>query len=328
MYKVFVTRRIPEPGLELLRKECEVTINPEDRVLAKDEIIKNVKGKDGLLCLLTDKIDAEVMDAEPKLKVISNYAVGYDNIDVEAATKRGIAVTNTPGVLTDAVADLAWALLMSIARRIVEADRFVRAGRWKGWAPMLMLGGAVHGRTLGIVGLGRIGSAVARRARGFDMKVLYHDVVRREGLERELGLEHVPLEELLRRSDYVTLHVPLLPATYHLIGERELGLMKRSAYLINTSRGPVVDEAALARALEEGRIAGAALDVYEREPKVHESLLRLDNVVLVPHIGSATIETRTKMAMMAAENLLAVLKGKIPPSLVNKEVLKVTPLKP
>jgi glyoxylate reductase len=327
MYKVFVTRRIPEAGLQLLEKECDVTVNPEDRVLSKAEIIAGVRGKDGLLCLLTDRIDGEVMDASPRLKVISNYAVGFDNIDVRAATQRGIVVTNTPGVLTETTADLAWALLMAAARRIVEADRFTRAGRWAGWAPMLMLGRDVWGKTLGIVGMGRIGTAVARRARGFGMRILYHSRTRKPQLEGELGAEWTDLKTLLAQSDFVSLHVPLTDKTHHLIGEPELRLMKPTAYLINTSRGPVVDEKALVKALKEGWIAGAGLDVFEAEPKLHPGLAGLDNVVLAPHIGSASHETRGKMAVMAANNLLTVLKGRVPPNLVNPQVLEVVQLK-
>jgi len=321
--KVFVTRRLPKLALELLGKETDFELNPEDRVLRKGEIIAGVKEKDALLCLLTDKVDAEVMDASGRLKVISNCAAGFDNIDVNAATKKGIVVTNTPGVLTETTADLTWALLMAVARRIVKSDEYVRTGKWDSWAPMLFLGEDVHGKTLGIIGLGRIGSAVARRAKGFDMKVLYHDVQREERLEKELGIKYVSLDELLRESDFITCHVPLLPSTHHLIGERELKLMKRSAYLINTSRGPVVDELALVKSLEEGQIAGAALDVFENEPRVPRELIKMDNVVLTPHIGSASVETRTKMAMMAVENLLSVLKGKVPPNLVNPEILKI-----
>jgi glyoxylate reductase len=321
MPKVFVTRKLPEVALDELRKKCEVEINPEDRVLTKGEIIKGVKGKDALLCLLTDRIDAEVMDAA-NLKVISNYAVGVDNIDVKAATERGIPVTNTPGVLTETTADLAWALLMAIARRIVEADKFLRTGQWKGWGPMQFLGNDIYGKTLGIIGLGRIGSAVARRARGFDMKVLYYSRTRKRDLEKELGVEYRPFEEVIKNSDFITLHVPLLPETRHMIGRKEFEMMKPTACLINTSRGPVVDEKALADALEKKQIAGAALDVYEQEPKVNERLIRLDNAVLLPHIGSASVETRTKMARMAVENLLAVLEGRVPPNLVNKEVLE------
>jgi glyoxylate reductase len=279
--------------------------------------------------LLTDKIDKEVLDAAPNLRVISSYSVGFDHIDVEEATKRGIYVTNTPGVLTETTADLAWSLLMTIARRIVEADKFVRTGKWKvGWSPTLLLGRDVYGKTLGIVGLGRIGSAVAKRARGFDMKVLYYDVIRPPPeREKELGVEFAPLDRLLKESDFVTLHVPLTKETYHMISERELKLMKSTAFLINTSRGAVIDEKALVKALKEGWIAGAALDVFEKEPiDLDNPLLELENVVLVPHIGSASTETRSKMAEMAAKNLIAVLKGEEPPFLVNPEVMKVRPL--
>lgn len=322
--KVFVTRRLPKLALELLGKETDFEVNPEDRVLKKEEIIAGVKEKDALLCMLTDKVDAEVMDASRRLKVISNCAVGFDNIDVNAATKKGIAVSNTPGVLTETTADLTWALLMAVARRIVKADEYVRTEKWDGWAPMLFLGEDVHGKTLGIIGLGRIGLAMARRAKGFDMKVLYHDVRRKERLEKELGIKYVSFDELLRESDFITCHVPLLPSTYHLIGERELKLMKRSAYLINTSRGPVVDELALVKSLEEGQIAGTALDVFENEPRIPKELIKMDNVVLMPHIGSASVETRTKMATIAVENLLSVLRGKVPPNLVNPEIIKTT----
>lgn len=325
--KVFVTRRLPEPALEVLGKETDFEINPEDRVLTKKEIIAGVKDKDALLCLLTDKIDSEIMDASSRLKVISNYAVGFDNIDVKEATKRGIAVTNTPGVLTETTADLTWALLLAVARRIVEADNFVRAGKWKGWAPMQLLGTDVHGKTLGIVGLGRIGAAVARRAIGFNMKIVYYDERRNEEAEKELGIKHVTLDELLKTSDFVTIHVPLLPTTHHLIGERELNMMKPTAYLINTARGPVIDERALIKALQERKIAGAALDVFEREPEVPQELIKMSNVILVPHIGSASVETRTKMAMIAVENLLAVLRGEIPKNLVNPEVIEKLGLK-
>jgi len=321
--KVFVTRRIPQVGLDLLQKECEVKVNPHERVLTRQELMDGVKEADGLLCLLTDTIDKEVMDANPKLKIISNYAVGYNNIDVEEATRRGIMVTNTPGVLTDTTADLTWAILMCVARRIVEADRFTRQGKFKQWSPMLFLGSDVHHSTLGIVGFGRIGRAVARRARGFEMKVLYTDVRRApEKVEEELEAKFVFLDELLSSSDFVSLHAPLLPTTYHLIGEKELRRMKKTAFLINAARGPLVDEKALVRALKEGWIAGAALDVYENEPELTPGLAELDNVVLVPHIGSASTATREKMATMAATNLLAGLKGEVPPNLVNREVLK------
>ncbi len=319
--KVFVTQNIPQAGLDLLMKECEVFVNTEDRVLSKGEIIERLKGMDGMVCLLTDAIDGEIMDAEPNLKVISNYAVGFNNIDVDAATERGIPVTNTPGVLTETTADFAWALLMAIARRVVEADKFTREGKFKGWRPQLLLGSDVYGKTIGIVGMGRIGQAMARRARGFDMNILYYDEYRPDPeVEKELGLTYVPFDELLQKADYVSIHVPLMESTHHLIGERELKLMKKTAYLINSARGPIVDEKALVKALQEKEIAGAGLDVFEDEPELAPGLAELDNVVLAPHIASATIETRSKMATMAAEGCLSVLKGERPVNLVNEEV--------
>lgn len=323
-FNVCVTRRIPDPGLALLREHCDpLDINAEDRVLARAELLEMVQGRDGVLCLLTDTIDAEVFDAAgSQCKVFANYAVGYDNMDVAAATSRGIAVTNTPGVLTDATADLAWALLFAAARRIVEADRFTREGLFGAWGPMMFLGGDITGSTLGIVGVGRIGSAVAERAVGFRMEVLYSDVRDNPKLERRVCAKRVALDTLLRESDFVSLHVPLSDETRHLIGERELSLMKPTAYLINNSRGPIVDEKALVKALRARRIAGAGLDVYEEEPKLAAGLAELDNVVIVPHIGSATTGTRGKMAEMAASNLLAVLRGERPPNCINPEVLK------
>lgn len=318
--KVFVTRKIPQPGLDLLKKKCTLDINPYDRVLTKQEIVKGIKGKDGLLCLLTDPIDREVITAEPKLRMIASYAVGYDNIDVAAATQRGIPVSNTPGVLTETTAELAWALLFSVTRRIVEGDRFTRKGRFKGWAPMLMLGQDVTKKTLGIIGTGRIGTAFALKSKGFEMKVLYTDEHRNAQLERSLDAKKVSLSTLLKESDFVSIHVPLTTATHHLIDEKQLRLMKKTAVLINTARGPIINEAALITALTERWIFGAGLDVYEEEPEVPKELKTLDNVVLQPHTGSATIETRTKMALMAAENMIMGLSGKIPPNCVNKDV--------
>lgn len=322
--KIFVTRPIPEAGLDLLRKYYpDFEMNKEDRVLSREELLERVKGAHGLLTLLTEKIDAELMDAAgPQLKVVANMAVGYDNIDVEAATARGILVTNTPGVLTHATADHAWALLFAVARRIPEAERFLRSGKFKAWGPLMFLGADIVGRTLGVVGAGRIGQAMALKSRGFDMKVLYTDEVPNQTLEKELGARRVSLEELLQNSDFVSLHVPLLPSTRHLINAERLNLMKKTAYLINTSRGPVVDEAALVEALKNGVIAGAGLDVFENEPQVHPGLLELENVVLTPHIASATVETRAKMATMAAQNLIDALQGKVPQNLVNPEVLQ------
>lgn len=324
--RVFVTRRIPEEGINMVTQFCETEVSDFDGVLPRDMLLERVKGKDGILCLLTDTIDKEVMDAAgSNLRVISNYAVGFNNIDVEEATRRGIMVTNTPGVLTETTADLAWALLMSVARRIVEADKLVRAGKFRGWEPLLLLGTDVYGATLGIIGFGRIGQAMARRASGFRMKVIYHDLQRAPlQAEKELRASYRTLPKLLNEADFVTIHVPLTPQTYHLIGEKELKMMKKEAYLINTARGPIVDEKALVLALREGWIRGAALDVFEKEPEVAPELLELDNVVLAPHIGSATHATRTKMATMAAENLVKALQGEIPPNLVNPEVLEKT----
>ncbi len=316
--KVFVTRRIPEKGIKMLEERYDVEINPHDRVLTKAEIIERVGDADALLCLLTDKIDAEVMDAGPKLKIISNYAVGYNNIDVTEATKRGIVVTNTPGVLTETTADLAWALLMAIARRVVDGDRFMREGKFRGWAPMLMLGTDVYGKTLGIVGMGKIGQAVARRARGFGMKVLYYNRKRKPEVEEELGAEYVSLEELMKRSDYISLHVPLTPETRNMLNREMLELMKPSAYLINSARGEVIDEPYLIEMLKKKRIRGAALDVFWGEPlNVNPELYGLDNVVLAPHMGSASLETRTKMAVMAAQAIIDVLEGREPVNKVN-----------
>ena len=320
--KIYVTRKIPEPGLKLLRKEFEIEVNPENRALSKQEIINWLCEKDGLLCLLTDTIDKDVIYSEPKLKMIASYAVGYDNIDIQAATKRGIPVSNTPGVLTDTTAEMAWALLFSVARRIVEGDAFARADKFKGWDPMLMHGQDVLNKTLGIIGAGRIGTSFALKSKGFNMKVLYVDDRVNETLERELKAKKVDIPEILKSSDFISLHVPLNKETHHLISEKELKMMKKTAILINTSRGPVVDEQALAKALKKRWIFGAGLDVYEYEPNISKELIKLDNVVLQPHSASATIETRTKMAIIAAENMIAGLNGEIPPNCVNKEVFQ------
>jgi len=321
--KVYVTRQLPQSALDRFEGEVEYSVNPHDRVLEREELLEAVADIDALLCLLTDRIDAEVFDAAPKLKIVANYAVGYNNIDVEEATRRGILVTNTPGVLTETTADLTWALIMAIARRVVEGDRFMRAGKFQGWAPMLLLGSDVYGKTLGIIGMGQIGQAVARRAIGFDMNILYSDVFvdLPPVAEHLLHADEVSVDELLERSDFVTLHVPLVEETYHLIGRRELELMGPNSYLINASRGPVVDEEALVEALREGVIAGAALDVFEDEPAMKPGLAELDNVVLLPHLGSATIETRTAMADLAVSNILDFFAGKRPPTPVNPEVL-------
>jgi glyoxylate reductase len=320
--KIFVTRKIPQPGLDLLRTKFDVTVNPHNHALTKEEIIEGMKRKDGLLCLLTDPIDREVIYAEPNLRTIASYAVGYDNIDVTAATERGISVSNTPGVLTETTAELAWALLFSVARRIVEVDALTRGGKFKGWAPLLMLGQDVANKTLGIIGAGRIGTAVALKSKGFHMTVLYTDDRGNEHLDREVRAQKVPLSQLLTESDFVSIHVPLTQTTHHLIGEKELQMMKKTAILINTARGPIIDEHALIKALTEHWIFGAGLDVYEHEPEIPQELKKLDNVVLQPHSGSATIETRTKMALMAAENLIVGLTGGIPPNCINKEVFQ------
>jgi len=323
MSKVYITRPLAEEAMAMVRAAAEVRVWPEPEAPPPREVIlQEVQEADGLLCLLTDQIDAAVMEAGKKLRVISNCAVGYDNIDVAAATARRILVCNTPGVLTETTADLAWALIMAAARRIPEADRYLRAGRWRSWSPQLLLGQDVWGATLGIIGLGRIGQAVARRAKGFEMRVLYTDVTRHTQAEQALGAAFVPLPELLRQSDFVSVHTPLTAETHHLIGAAELAMMKPSAVLVNTSRGPVVDERALAEALGEGRIFSAGLDVFEEEPLPKESpLLVLERVVLLPHVGSASVATRTRMARMAAENLVAGLAGRRPPYLVNTEVL-------
>jgi len=319
--KIYVTRMLPQAGLDLLAEEYDVEVNPNDRVATREELLAGIQGKDALLALLTDTIDARLMDAEPRLKVISNYAVGFNNIDVAAATERGIVVTNTPGVLTETTADLAFALLTACARRIVEADKFMRAGKYEGWGPMLFLGRDIHGKTLGLVGFGRIGRAMAQRGRGFGMKILYNDAVRAsQELERAYNAEYRELPDLLRESDFVSLHVPLLESTHHLISDAQFELMKTTAIVINTSRGPVVDEKALVRALKAGLISGAGLDVFEWEPQFEPDLERLANVVMVPHIASASVETRTKMATMAAENACAVMRGEMPPNIVNPEV--------
>ncbi|MDI3547968.1 MAG: glyoxylate reductase [Halanaerobiales bacterium] len=321
--KVYITRKLPQKALDMIAAECDMEVNPHDRVMTREELKEAIKGIDGLLCLLTDTIDAELLDLNPDLKVIANYAVGFNNIDIAACTERGIPVSNTPGVLTDTTADFAWTLLMATARRLVEADQFTRAGKYKGWGPMLLLGGDVFGKTLGIIGMGRIGQAVAKRAKGFEMKVLYYDAYRRTvEEEKELGIEYRDLENLLQEADFVTIHVPLMPETEHLIGEKELKLMKKTAYLINTARGPIVDERALVKALKNNEIAGAGLDVYEEEPELAPGLTELDNVILAPHIASASIETRTKMAVIAAKNLLAGLKGEEMPNLLNPDSLK------
>jgi len=313
-YKVYVTRKICDNGIKMLKDQgYQVKTNPLDRVLTKKELIKNVKGIDALLCLLTDKIDSEVLDAAGKnLKIVANFAVGFDNIDLEAAKKRNIMATNTPQGSTEAVAEHTMALLLASARRIVEADKFTRANKYKGWKPFLFIGEDVREKTLGIIGLGRIGFAVAERALCFGLKIVYHDVVRNPEFEAKFGGKFLETPELLKQSDFITLHVPLMASTRHLVGKKELAMMKKSAYLINTSRGPVIDEKALVVALKKKQIAGAAIDVYEFEPKLTPGLNKLENVILTPHIASATIETRKKMSEIAAQNIIETLSGKVP----------------
>jgi glyoxylate reductase len=322
--KAFVSRAIPPAGLKVLEEstDLDITYNTLDDGFSKSELIAWTRDADGLLCLLTDTIDAEVLDQCPNLKVISNMAVGYNNIDVVEATKRGIVVTNTPGVLTEATADFTWALLLAAARRVGEGERLVRSHNWHGWGPLQLLGGAVNGKTLGLIGMGRIGQAVARRAAGFNMDIIYYNRSALDpALENELKLRRVELDELLVTSDYVSLHAPYTNQTHHIINVESLGRMKPTAYLINTSRGPLVDEAALVAALQAGQIAGAGLDVFEKEPELYPGLTELDNVVLAPHLGSATHETRGEMSRLAATNLVAVLRGQRPANPVNPEVL-------
>jgi lactate dehydrogenase-like 2-hydroxyacid dehydrogenase len=320
---VLVTKRIFPEAVAFLRDRAEVEYVDSDDGLAAEELIARSRGKQGIVSQLTDRFSAEQIARLEGVRVVSNVAVGFDNVDLEAATRHGVLVTNTPDVLTDTTADLAFALLLATARRIVEGHQFVHSGQWRRWTIDLLAGHDVHHKTLGIFGMGRIGQAVARRGRGFSMRILYHDASRApEAVERELGLEFVDRERLLAESDFVSLHVPLTEATRHLIGASELAAMKPTAILVNTSRGPVVDEAALAEALAAGRIGGAGLDVFEREPQVDPKLLKLQNVVLEPHIGSASIDTRRKMSMLAAENCAAALDGRRPPNLVNASAWK------
>lgn len=321
--KVFVTRLIPEKGLELIRDSCDMDLWQAELPPTRDELLQHVRGVDGLLCLLTEQIDGEVMDeAGPQLKVISNHAVGFDNIDVMAATARKIPVGNTPEVLTDATADFAFALMMAVARRIPEGERYIHDGKWKTWGPMTLLGGELTGATLGLIGFGRIGKAMARRAVGFDMRVIYYEPNETKP-NPDLKASPVDFETLLEESDYVSLHAPLTPDTHHLIDSEALSKMKSNAVLVNTSRGPVVDPGALYEALKEKRIFGAGLDVTEPEPLPLDSpLLTLDNIVITPHIASASKETRARMAWMAARNLIAGVKGAPLPNCVNPQVYK------
>lgn len=320
--KVFITRRLPDIDLEKLEQIAEVETWNQTQEPPYSLLLEKAKKIDGLLCLLTDRIDKQLIETATSLKVISQMAVGYDNIDIAVATARGIPIGNTPGVLTNATADLTWALLMAAARRIVEAERFVRTGHWQTWSPTLLLGADLSGSTLGIIGFGRIAQAVARRAKGFELRLLYYSRQRREReLERAMEIEYAELDTLLQESDFITLHASLTPDTYHLIGDRQFALMKSSAILINTARGSMVDSEALFRALSTGQIAGAALDVTEPEPLPPSSpLLELDHVIITPHIGSASKQTRTKMAQMAVDNLIAGLQGEKLPNCVNGEI--------
>lgn len=323
-HKIFITRNLPERGLNLLYQNFgkeNIKIYPGETPIPYEELLQEVPGIDALLCLLTDKIDAQLMEqAGPQLKIIANYAVGFDNIDIAEATKRKIVVTNTPGVLTETTADLAWALLMASARRLGEGERLVRASQWAGWNPTLLLGMDIHGKTLGIFGMGRIGQAVARRAIGFNMRIIYCDV-NEPKLPPDIKATQVDKETLLKESDFISIHCPLTRATYHAFGIEEFKKMKQTACIINTSRGPVIDEEALAKALQEGLIFSAGLDVFEKEPEIHPDLLNCPNAILIPHLGSASVETRSRMAEIAAQNIIARLNGQKPPNPVNPEVL-------
>jgi glyoxylate reductase len=326
MPNIYVCRQVPDPGLQVLYDafgEESVTIYPVDEIIPRDKLLEGVKGVDALLPILTDRVDGEVLDAAgPQLKIVANYAVGYNNIDVDAATARKVPVTNTPGVLTETTADLAWALILASTRRISESEAYLRAGKWDGWGPMQFLGTDVYGKTLGIFGMGRIAQAVARRAVGFGMNVIYASRSRQpEAIEKELNATHVDKATLLAESDILSVHCPLLPETTHAFSTAEFKAMKSSAVLINTSRGPTVDEGALVDALKNGDIWGAGIDVFEEEPKVHPGLMECPNAVIIPHLGSATLETRGKMATIAAQNIVARLNGETPPNCVNPEVL-------
>ena len=323
MPRVLVTREVFDETLAFLAQHCEVESNQEDRAFEPEALARRLEDKDGVMCALTDRIDAKLLAGCPKLKAVANIAVGYNNIDLAACTARGVMATNTPGVLDDSTADLAWALILGTARRLTELERRVRAGEWTGWRLKQWLGIDVHHATLGIFGMGRIGQAIARRAAGFEMKVLYNNRSRvAAALEQRLNATYVSKDELLKQSDFVVLQVPYSPETHHMIGARELKLMKPTAILINSTRGGVVDDAALIAALKSGVIRAAGLDVFENEPRLNPEFLRLDNVVLMPHIGSSTEATRRAMAMTAARNLVAALTGGKPPNLLNPEAKK------
>ena len=322
--KVYVTRELPQRGLNRIKENFDASVWSEYIPPTKKQLIEKIRDIDAIASNVSDKIDAEIFDAAPKLKIVSQMAVGYDNIDVTEATKRGIYVTNTPDVLTDTTADYAFALILASARRVVEADKYVRDGKWTiGWHPNFMMGTDVNGATLGIIGAGRIGYAVAKRAKGFNMKIIYNDVSQRLEMEKELDSIYVDLETVFKEADFVSVHVPLLPETRYLVNSDKLSLMKKTSYLINTSRGPVVNEKALYDALVNKKIAGAAIDVFEQEPTpIDNPLLKLDNIVVAPHIASSSYETREKMSDMVADNLITFFKGVTPPNLVNKELKK------
>ncbi len=323
MANIFVTRKIPEAGITLLRDAGHtVTVSPHDRGLNREEFLEGISEADAVITLLTDKVDGEAFEAAKKAKGFANYAVGFDNMDVAEATRRKILLSNTPGVLTHATAEQAWALLFAVSRRVVESDRLMRTGGWSGWGPMQFIGGDIHGRVLGLIGAGRIGEAMAMKSRGFDMPVLYVDDRTNDRLERELGARKVDFETLVKESDFISIHVPLLPSTRHMFGKEVFSKMKKSAYLINTARGPIVNEAELVDALKSGEIAGAGLDVYEFEPRMVEGLAELDNVVVTPHTASATQESRNGMAELAARNVIAMLQNEIPETCLNPEVFR------
>ena len=320
--KVLSTHPLFEAPRKILDEHFEVDYWSRPERPPRAELLRRVADKEALVCLLTEKINDELLAAAPKLRIVANVAVGFDNIDVPACTRRRVVASNTPGVLDETTADFAWTLLMAIARRVLEGDQLVRSGQWAGWNLDQLCGGDVWGKTLGLLGFGRIGRAVARRTRGFQMRVIYNDAVRAPAeVEKELNVEFLERDQVLAEADFISVHVPLLPETRHLISAPQLARMKRTAYLINTSRGPVVDEAALLAALEAGQIAGAALDVHEKEPQVHPGLMKRADVILTPHIASASVETRTRMATIAAENVIAVFAGRRPPTALNPEVL-------
>ncbi|CDY74232.1 Glyoxylate reductase / Hydroxypyruvate reductase [Caballeronia glathei] len=320
---VYVTRMIPEQTIDTLREHFDVNVNPEDRAHTREELLKAVRGRDAVVSLLTDKIDGEVLDAAgPQCRIVANYAVGFNNFDLDAASARGVIMTNTPGVLDDATATHAWALLLATARRVSESERYVRAGKWEGWAPMAFIGQDVDNKTLGIAGLGRIGSKFARKAAAFDMNIIYTDAKPNEAFERQYNARFVDKATLLRESDYLSLHLPLLPETHHYIGAAELAAMKPTAVLINAARGPLVDEKALVVALKDKVIWGAGLDVFEHEPALAPGLAGLDNVVIVPHIASATTQTRLAMGKIVTDNVIRVLKSESPLNCINPQVLR------